>query len=846
MNVGTVVMIYTVSFDRKEGIMRNHEGNQPDLHTHSSKGGGMSRQKRKTLALFLVLGALTFLTGTLYGQNASDCRAKIGETYLESTPCWPAPVQAPKAAPNVVIIALDDVGFGHLGSYGSAIETPNLDNLAKGGLLYTNFHTTALCSPTRACILNGRNHHSVGMGVVTEIATGYPGYNSIIPKSAAALPEVLRQNGYSTFAVGKWHQTPVWEVTPLGPFDRWPTGQGFDRFYGFLGGETNQYSPELYYGNIYVDPPRTPEQGYHAVEDFTDMAIKFIADDQMINPGKPFFLYLAYGACHAPHHVPREWINKYLTQAEGGTGEYAGKFDKGWDEIRNEVLAQQKKMGIVPPNTELSQRPDWIKAWNTLSDDEKRLFIRMQEVFAAYLSYTDSQIGRFIDYLRSMGKLDDTLLIVFSDNGASAEGGEIGSVNENRWFNNVPESLADNLAMFDELGGPLTYNHYPMGWAHAGNTPFKRYKRQTFEGGVADPLLIHWPKGIQEKGIRTQFNHAIDVYPTVLEAVGIKMPDKVNGVKQMPLEGISLAYTFNNPKAPTKKETQYFEMFGMRAIWHKGWKAIADHPLDSSYFQQRDTWVDDKWALYHVDEDVSEVHDLAAKYPGKLNQLKNLWESEARKYNVLPLDDRATFRVDPGRPKARLEVLSYTYYPGMTPLNQASAVDTLNRDFKITAYIAWTPSEGAEGVLVAQGGRFGGYSLFIKNKKLYYVHNYVGIESESTTIESLSDVPSGEFTVGFEFVKTGELDLKNGKGAPGIGILYVNGDEVGRRDIPVTIPQGFSLAGDGFCVGRDVETPVSNLYNGGFDFTGVIEKVVIEVSPRAAATNQIGNVLLKD
>ncbi len=806
----------------------------------------MSRRRKelKALTLFLVFAALTFLTGTVYGQNASDCKAKIGETYLDSTPCWTESVKPPQGAPNVVIITLDDVGFGQLGSYGSAIETPNLDNLAKGGLLYTNFHTTALCSPTRACILTGRNHHSVGMAVITEIATGYPGYNSIIPKSAAMLPEVLRQNGYSTFAVGKWHLTPPWEMNPLGPFDRWPTGQGFDRYYGFPGAESDQYSPELYYGNQYVEPSRTPEQGYHLVEDFTDMAIKFIGDDQIINPGKPFFLYLAYGACHAPHHAPREWIKKYLTQEDGGTGEYAGRFDKGWDKVREEVLDRQKQKGIVPPNTGLSPRPEWIKAWDLLSPDEKRLFTRMQEVFAAYLSYTDNQIGRFIEYLRTMGKLDNTLLIIYSDNGASAEGGDIGSVNENRFFNNVPESLEDNLAMIDQLGSAMTYNHYPMGWAHAGNTPFKRYKRQTFEGGIADPLLIHWPKGIQEKGIRAQFHHAIDVYPTVLESIGIKMPDKVNGIKQKPLEGASMRYSFNNPAAPTQKETQYFEMLGMRAIWNKGWKAVADHKMDSSYFEHRDTWVDDQWELYHVDEDVSEVHNLAAQYPHKLNQLKNLWESEARKYNVLPLDDRLTFRIDPGRPKARLELPSYTYYPGMTPLNQAAAVDVLNRSFKITVYVADTPPGGAEGVLVAHGGRFGGYSLFIKEKKLYYVHNYVGVEEYR--IFSTSDVPEGAFTVRYEFVKTGDLDLKNGKGAPGTGTLYINDLKVGELSIPVTVPSAYSLTGEGFCVGRDVETPVSPLYSAPFDFTGLIDKVVVDVSPKAAGDSEMGNVLMKD
>ena len=781
----------------------------------------MIKQGQKPFVSCLLVGILMFLTGELGGQNAQECQSKIGTTYLDSTPCWPTPLKAPQGAPNVLIIALDDVGFAQLGSYGSAIETPALDKLANGGLLYTNFHTTALCSPTRACILSGRNHHSVGTGVVTEIATGYPGYNAMMPKSAAILPAILGPNGYSTIALGKWHNTPPWEMTVLGPFDRWPTGQGFERFYGFMGGEANQYYPALYSGIRYVDPPKTPAQGYHLSVDLTDNAIRFIDNNRMVNPDKPFFLYLAYGACHAPHQPPRSWVEKYAT------GEYAGRFSQGWDAMREEVLARQKAKGIVPPNTELSPRPDWIPAWASLSTDEQGLFVRMQEVFAAYLSHTDDQIRRVVEHLRSAGMLDNTLLIVFSDNGASAEGGTIGSVNENRWFNNVPESLEDNLAMIDKLGSEWTYNHYPMGWAHAGNTPFQRYKRETFEGGVADPLLIHWPNGIRQPGIRTQFHHAIDIFPTILEALGIQAPDKVNGVKQDPVEGISMLYTFANPAAPTRKQAQYFEMFGMRAIWSDGWKAVADHKSDSSYWAQRDTWVDDKWALYHVDGDISEVHDLAAKYPGKLNALMNLFDSEARKYNVFPLDDRMTFRISP-RPTARLDLPSYTYYPNMDPVEEGSAVDTKNRSFTITAYVSSTPEGGAEGVLISQGGRFGGYSFFVgTDKKLHFVHNYVGVSEFE--VASTSDVPTGASTLKFVFTKTVEPDVSHGLGAGGTGQLYINDAPVGGGFIPTTVPQKFTLTGEGLCAGRDVETPVSHLYGSPFSFTGGLDRVVVDV-----------------
>lgn len=753
-------------------------------------------------------------------KDKSEFQGVIGESYKDSKPWWPEPVRPPQGAPNVVIIVLDDVGYSQLGCFGSEIQTPAIDKLAAGGLRYTDFHTTALCSPTRACFLTGRNHHSVGMACITEGATGYPGSNAIIPKSAAMLPEILRQRGYNTFALGKWHLTPANEVSALGPYDRWPLGQGFQRFYGFLGAETNQYYPDLTYDNHHVEPPKKPEQGYHLTVDLTDKAIQFIRDQQSVDPDKPFFLYLAYGACHAPHHGPKEWADRYK-----------GKFDNGWDKVREETLARQKQMGIVPANTDLSPRPPWIQEWDKLSPDEKRVFARMQEVFAGFLSHTDHNIGRLINYLEEAGKLDNTLLMVVSDNGASPEGGLLGSTNEHRFFNYIPEDLKANLAALDDLGGPKYYNHYPMGWAHAGNTPLKRYKRETFQGGVTDPLIIHWPTGIKDKGgIRRQYHHAIDLMPTVLQVIGITSPAQVNGIKQKPIEGMSLAYSFNEAQAPSRKEVQYYEMLGMRSIWHKGWKAVTDHQPDSG-----GDFKADKWELYHVAEDFSESHDLAAKNPDKLKEMIRLWFVEANKYNVLPLDDRLGARGLDYHPAAAPDRASYTFYPGTAPQNEATTVKTHNRSHSITAQVD-IPAGGAEGVLLAQGSKFSGFSFFIQNKKLIYVHNYVGVEEY--TITSDTEVPTGPSTLRFEFQVTGKPEVMKGKGAPGIGRLFINGKQVGEGKIPVTVPLAYSLSGEGLAAGRDVGMPVTERYRAPFEFTGALKQVVVEVDGEAQRNPQ--------
>ncbi|MBW2622204.1 MAG: arylsulfatase, partial [Deltaproteobacteria bacterium] len=502
----------------------------------------------------------------------------IGKTYKESTSWWPGRVTPPQGSPNVVFIILDDVGFSQFGCYGSNIDTPHMDRLASNGLFYNNFHTTALCSPTRACLLTGRNHHSVGTGIIIELASGYPGYNSRIPRNAATIAQILKERGYNTFAVGKWHNTPEDETSLAGPFDRWPLGMGFERFYGFLGGDTSQWNPDLVYDNHRIPSPT--RDGYHLSEDIVDKSMEFVLDQKQVAPEKPFFLWMAFGACHAPHHAPEEFIDKYK-----------GKFDKGWDHEREEVLARQKEMGIVPQNTELAPRNRGVKAWDTLSDDERRLFARMQEVYAGFLDHTDYHIGRFLNFLEDVGQMDNTMIVLISDNGASREGGANGSVNENRFFNQISETVEDSLAMLDELGGPRTFNHYPRGWAMAGNTPLKRYKQNTHGGGIRDPLIIHWPRGIKDKGgIRTQYHHVIDLVPTVLEAVGIEAPEMVNGVSQKPIEGTSMLYSFNNAEAPDRKEVQYYEMFGHRGVWHNGWKAVTYHS-----WAQRGNFDDDKW-----------------------------------------------------------------------------------------------------------------------------------------------------------------------------------------------------------------------------------------------------------
>jgi len=751
----------------------------------------------------------------------------IGRTFDVSQPAWPQPLRAKEGAPNVLFIVQDDTGFGQMGCYGSPIETPNIDNLAKSGLLFNNMHTTALCSPTRSCILTGRNHHSNAMACITEGSTGYPGSNGYIPFENGFLSEMLLQHGYNTYAVGKWHLTPADQASAAGPYDRWPLGRGFERYYGFLGGDTHQYYPELVYDNHQVEPPKTPEEGYHLTEDLVDKAIGFIADSKQIAPNKPFFMYFCPGAMHAPHHVPKEWADKYK-----------GKFDMGWDKYREMVFERQKKLGVVPKDAELSRHDPDVKPWDQCTPQEKKVYARMMEVFAGYLSHTDHQYGRLFEFLKSIGEWENTLIMYISDNGASAEGGPTGSLNENLFFNNVPESLEDNLKAIDEIGGPKYFNHYPWGWTWAGNTPFRRWKRETYRGGISDPFIVHWPKGIKAKSeVRTQYAHAVDMVPTALELLGIEPPTSIRGVTQSPIQGLSFAHVLDNAKAPTRHITQYFEMLGHRSIYHDGWRAVcpwpgpsfteAGRPVGEPIPAQTLTELDAKhWELYHVAEDFAENHNVAVENKAKLIEMVSQWYVEAGKYNVLPVDGRVMQRAMEDRPTIAIDRKSYTYYPGTQAVPATVAPNILNRPHSITAD-ADIRKEGAEGVLLSIGGVDGGISFYVKDEKLCYVHNYVG--KEITFVRSQTKVPAGRHKLRFEFEPTGAPDIRKGKGAPGRAQLYIDGKLVGQVEMAVTTPLSFGLGG-GVAVGADVGSPITSDYRAPFPFTGKLYTVTVDVS----------------
>jgi len=750
----------------------------------------------------------------------TEFHGHVGRTYDESEPWWPEETRAPADAPNVLFIVLDDVGFGQLGCYGGLVNTPNIDRLAENGLKYNNFHTTALCSPTRSCLLTGRNHHSNGMAGIAEISTGFPGYNGHIPHENGFLSETLVEHGYNTYAVGKWHLTSAESGSAAGPYDEWPLGRGFERFYGFLGGDTDQYTPTLVYDNHQIEPPATPDEGYHLTEDLAERAIRFIADAKQVDPDKPFFAYFCPGACHAPHQVPTEWADHY-----------AGEFDMGWDEARERILDRQQRLGIVPEETDLSpQNPD-VEAWSSLSDDERRLYARMMEVFAGFLEHTDAQIGRVLDYLEELGELDDTLVVLVSDNGASAEGGPTGSVNENQFFNNVPESLEENLEAIDELGGPKHFNHYPWGWAWAGDTPFQRWKREVYRGGASDPMIVHWPKGIEAAGeVREQFVHAIDLVPTVLEAAGIEAPDEVKGVAQSPIEGTSFAYTFDEPAAPERHTTQYFEMLATRAMYHDGWRAVRPWPFQQPITAadlSAMTLEDSGWELYDLREDFSEAHDVAPDHPAKVLEMAQLWWTEAGKYDVLPLDGRGVERLAEARPQPGKPRDQYVYYPGTEHVPENAAVKVLNRDHSITADLT-VPEGGAEGVILAHGSESGGYALFVTDNHLRYVHNYVGVESYEVVADA--PLPEGDVSVRMEFETTGEPDFPSGKGAPGTVRLFQNETPVGSGEIPMTIPITIGIVA-GLSCGQDSVNAVADAYRDRtpFPFTGDIARVIVDV-----------------
>ena len=772
-----------------------------------TKSKRKSRVSLKIPVLAITLTAVTVLGAALSrAQQQEPPRGSIGRSYRESKPSWELPAQPPKSAPNVIYLVLDDVGFAQLGCYGSEIQTPNIDRLAAGGLRYTNFHTTSLCSPSRAALLTGHNHHSNHLGVITEAATGYPGYDGRMPRSQATIAEILKNTGYSTFYVGKWHQAPADETSDAGPYDRWPLGMGFQRFYGFLGGETNQWFPDLVYDNHRVEQPKRP--GYHLTEDLTDRAMQFIADQKQITPDKPFFLNLAYGAGHAPHHVAKKYIEMYK-----------GKFDKGWDKVREETLARQKQLGIVPPNTQLAKRNSDVSAWSELTADERRLYARMQEVFAGFLTHCDENIGRLLAFLEEQRLMENTLLVLVSDNGASQEGRATGSFNESLYFNQIPDDVGMNMKLIDEWGGPLTYPHYPLGWSMAGNTPFQRYKQETHAGGITDPMIVHWPKTIKDKGgIRGQYHHMIDITPTVLEMIGLQQPRVVNGVDQRPMDGMSLAYTFSDAKAPSRRETQYYEMLGHRAIYHKGWVAVTMHVRGEDFEK-------DPWELYNVTEDFSETNDLASQNPVKLREMIERWWSEAGRYNVLPLDDRGVIRSleQPGLNRPRSVV---TYYPGMAAVPRSNMLNFRGRSYTITADVE-LPSSGADGVLVSLGGRFGGFSFFVQKGRLHYAYNWVGLERY--TVTSTESPPAGAAKLRVEFTAAG----------PGSGsaALFINDKRVGEGKIARLVPVTFGLS-EGLTIGRDPSTPVTESYQSPFEFTGKIKRVVMELNEQKAESSR--------
>jgi arylsulfatase len=743
-------------------------------------------------------------------------RGVMGRTISESTPDWPDVVRAPEGAPNILLVMLDDVGFAQLGSYGAhRIETPNIDRLAEGGLRYNNFHATPLCSPTRAAFLTGRNHHSLAMGIIAEFSTGFPGYNGRMPLSHGMLSEMLAPAGWSTFALGKWHLTPP-EDTNLAANRRWwPVGRGFDRYYGFLGGTTSRYVPWLTQDNHFVRPPATPEEGYHLLTDMVEKARAYILDVKHVAPERPFFMYFSPGGTRAPHHVPEDWIARYK-----------GKFDEGWDHYREQTLERQIELGIAPAGTRLSPRDPSIPEWKDLTPQQQEVFAFQMEVFAAYVSFVDHHVGQLVQLLEELDQLDNTLILVTSDNGASIEGGPEGLPNEVLFFNNVQVPLDAIAAVRDQWGGPETFPIYAAGWAWAGNTPFLRWKRDTTRGGTAEAMIVHWPAAIAARGeIRTQFTHAIDVVPTLLDLLDMEMPTSINGAEQVPLEGVSFAPTFSDPDATLQREAQYFEMVGRRAIYHNGWRAYA--PWSFGQEIKPEDLADSKWMLFHIDEDFSESTDVAEQHPEKLEELRQLWWDQARRYNVLPLDGRSLARQAEPRPLMAAPRSRYVYHAGAGEVSSAVAANVLNRSHTITADVV-IPDGGAEGVLLAQGGRFAGYSFFVKDDRLHYVHNYVGLEEH--TVTSSVELPVGAVTLRYEFERTGPPDFAAGKGSPGIGRLYIDGSKVGETEIPVTVPLAFALSGEGLCAGWDSLSPAASAYSDEFRFSGTIRQVVVELA----------------
>lgn len=739
-----------------------------------------------------------------------------GRTVAGSQPAWPRAAQAPDGAPNIITIVLDDLGFAQVGCFGGLggrIRTPHLDRLAAGGLRLRNFHVTPLCSPTRAALLTGRNAHSVGVGSIMEYATGYPGYNTEIPDDAAMTPAILREHGYSTMALGKWHLTPDRESGPWGPFDRWPVAKGFDRFYGFLPGETSQWAPELWLDNQRVEAPAPADEGYHLSEDLVDKAQSWIGQQSAVTPSKPFYLYLAFGAMHAPHHAPQEWIDRY-----------AGAFEDGWDVIRAETLQRQIELGVVPEGTQLPEHNDGIKSWSDLTEQEQRVFCRQMETFAGFLSHTDHQIGRLVEYLRATGELDNTLIFFTSDNGASAEGGPIGLFHELSYFNRQPEDLSVMEARLDEWGGPSSHPHYATGWAEAGNTPNRWFKTTCHEGGTRSPCIVHWPRGIKARGeVRSQYAHAIDLAPTLLEAAGVDQPDRVGGVAQRPIEGASFHTLLEDAAAASSRSVQHFECFGHRAIWRDGWKAVALHVssthafrvgMDPSLAHDGD-YDSDQWELFDLDRDFSETTDLADQHPERLQELVDLWWKEAEQHSVLPLDDRGTVRTLDSRPTAVEKRREYAYAAPIM-LGSSSSPDLRNRSFQVRADIDWGP--GQEGAIVSFGNNSGGFSVFVLDDTLHFSFAYLAREEFRGSSDAT--LAPGRHQIELTFTSTG----------PGTGsaTLAVDGRQAAVVEEILTNPVLWSI-GQGLQVGGDSITAVSGAYRAPFDFQGELHHVRISI-----------------
>jgi len=743
---------------------------------------------------------------------AKPFKGVVNVDITRSTPDWTPFAQpvAPDGSPNILYIVLDDVGFSAMEPFGGLIETPNISRIANNGLVYTNFHTTALCSPTRSCLLTGRNHTTNSMASITEAAAGFPNSSGHIPFECGNVAEVLGERGWNTYMVGKWHLCPEDEMNLASVRRQWPLGRGFERFYGFLGAETNQWYPDLVHDNHSVEQPATPEEGYHFSTDITDRALAFVQDAKAVAPEKPFFLYYCPGACHAPHHAPKEWADKYR-----------GKFDMGYEAYRETVFARQKQMGVIAAHAELSPinpyadrrnvagdkgwpELDTVRPWDTLNRDEQRLFCRMAEVYAGFLSHVDNEIGRLLDYLERSGQIDNTMIVLVSDNGASGEGGPNGSVNENKLFNGLPDRIEENLPFLDVLGSPLTYNHYPTGWAWAFNTPFKLWKRYAnYEGGTADPMIVSWPSRISGRGVRTQYTHAVDIVATMFDTLGIELPEVVKGYTQVPLEGVSFAPSFDDPAAETGKTTQFYSMGGTAAIWHEGWKAVNLSPAAPDAWAEYGT---QKWELFDTTVDPTECHDLADEHPEKLQDMINLWWAHAGQYNALPLENRGVVDIlTTERPQIAKPRDRYVYYPGTAEVPESVAPNIRNRSYTIAVEAEVATTE-ASGVLFSHGARFGGHSLYVKDGKLKYVYNFVGMVEQIIESDVPIDVGHAVFSASFE---------REGDTTPAEGTLtlHIGPAKVGEGRIK-TQPGKFSIAGEGLNIGKDSAEPVTDDYAG--------------------------------